>query len=199
MLKDQIVNVLTVKKPRYISKEFLTNLNLYELLMSETSFLPVDSTIAERIYNIVNDIKESVKCQNCKKEIRTWHKFEMPVEEYLHSFCSTSCCKSFEPDMTTFNFEEFSNIKNIVESSSISLLKNNHKMVNMIKSCLNSKNVDFTKMTFSEAYYFVKNDLEKVPKCICGKDLEYLGKGEYRKNCSYKIFLASYLGNKYSS
>ncbi len=54
-----------------------------------TSFLPLDSSISERIFCIMNDIEELPRCKTCKKSLKDkFIKYSIGYSNYCNSSCS---------------------------------------------------------------------------------------------------------------
>ena len=95
-IKEQIQELLQIKKPRYITVSFLQKnyISLYKEIINITSFLEENSSISERLYCIIHDINEYPKCPYCGKLCKYWHNFNMSPSKY-NCFCSVSCSRLY--------------------------------------------------------------------------------------------------------
>jgi hypothetical protein len=192
-MKEKLKKVLEFQKARYISEQYLIKKfgnSEYQNFLDETNFLYSEATLSERIFCYIHDIKEQSCCLHCLTPIKNFERFYKTKEEYLERFCSHSCIRSYMYDMTTEpNFLVDYNVQmidDIIKNGNYTKIRLKPSLMNYIKIALYKRNIDFRKMTALEALYFLKNNHQIYPKCICGKDLIYLGKGKYRNFCSLK-------------
>lgn len=94
MLKEKLLSIPRLNKQlAQISQAYshykprIKYQGLYNELIKETSFLPIEAMIPERVYCILNDIVERPICEYCKVEHVEFYK-------YTHGYkqtCSISC------------------------------------------------------------------------------------------------------------
>lgn len=86
----------------FYKKEYETKLTkriytqpYYTELLELTNFLPADSHYTERIYCLLNNIKERPKCEHCGENVKFPHHFRK-IERFYRRFCSTTCSNNNE-------------------------------------------------------------------------------------------------------
>lgn len=95
---NTINEILKLKQPRYITKEFLQKHfpQFFQELLKQTDFLPITARLAERMFCIKHNITALPKCPHCNKERKsTFHHYEMELSRYLYGFCSAKCSREF--------------------------------------------------------------------------------------------------------
>jgi len=85
-----IVNIINkkIKLNSLKEKVFIENYGeeLFRNIKNETIFLADNCKLTERIYCILNDIKEVPKCKVCRKEV-SFIKFGKGYKKYCNGFC----------------------------------------------------------------------------------------------------------------
>jgi len=86
----------------FYKKEYETKLTnriytqpYYSELLEVSNFLPDDTHHIERIYCLLNNIKERAKCEHCGKDVKFPHHFRK-IERHYRRFCSTKCSNNNE-------------------------------------------------------------------------------------------------------
>jgi len=89
-IKEILNRMLDFFGSKHISRVITSKKNkeLYEKIKKETDFLDEDTKVIERVYCIINDIKEPVLCYECKKN-RV--KFKWFWKGWYSKFCSNKC------------------------------------------------------------------------------------------------------------
>jgi hypothetical protein len=156
-------------------------------------------TYAQAIYHYIYDLKEIPKCSTCKEKFLPFHGFDRPYLSFCSNKCIVNDPKiskmkaikqSLNGKYTTKAFNKKINdiliddsieilsdenlkleILNLVKTRSLDNLKSyilkNHK--NIFKS-LSLKIKDFNKISLSEAFYRIVNNIEEIPICtICNE------------------------------
>lgn len=197
-MKNQILDILKFKQPKYILNGWITKNypELYLNILKATKFLPEDAKIQQRIYCVLNDINESQTCLNCKKEINYWHQFNISKEEYLKQFCSNICAKSYKIDINApienkcFNLEQ---LKEKISLIFVATLKQDKEFVDQMKAYFVSLGIDYGRMQLVEMINFIKWDLKELPKCQnenCNNTTRYHN-GHYEDFCCLQCHLTS--------
>ena len=182
-----------VKSYDYISKELITL----------TSFLnEYNPDILERLYYLINDKHEIVKCQYCDNKAKWSGRIN---EGYKLTCCSKECeSKRISEQRTGLtNISKNRDNKFIEWQNNLSddiiindeFIKDNIKYDKFINLLTNEKIISYLKNRYNdsdsllESYQRILLNIEEKPKCsVCGKPVHWLGKKSklYTKYCSDK-------------
>lgn len=90
-IKDYIKNNLFTKTGKIntaiVRRDTFIKGQMYQHIVSETK--NINGSVSERIYCVLNDIKEPVKCQGCNQKQVRFRTFQHGYEQ----FCSQTCCR----------------------------------------------------------------------------------------------------------
>jgi very-short-patch-repair endonuclease len=125
-IKEQIQLLLQKIKPKQISFAIKHSHNdIYYELIKITQFLPINVEFIERIYCVLNDIKEHPKCQ-CGK-LLNYRCFSVGYRKHCSSKCSHNDIKTLnkykETNLNRYGVNNISQIKNVKEKKHLASLK----------------------------------------------------------------------------
>ncbi len=202
-MKTKIAKLLEIKKPRYITKEYLhdTDEELLKSIMEATSFLDPSETMSHRLFCVMHDIHESHKCPNCRTETKAlFRSYETPIEDYRYSFCSVACMRTYYGRIIEIPIDielPYADEGSIVEKARACIdgrimLKMTIAELNTLKQMVESRGISRNGMSRVEACHIIARDLREKPKCRCGQIIKYDEQDrDYRKYCSAKCNMTS--------
>ena len=205
-MTGELSDIIKKYKNNYISsRELITkvknNIDLFNEVNSYIDFIDSDD-ILEKLYYIINDLHEVVKCQYCDNKAKWTGRFK-------EGYKVTCCCKECESkrisemrkgntvisDNREINFKNWEKTikyskdinddvikEHIKYSSQVSLITNP-----VILKYLNNRFADSDSLL--ETYQRICLGVEKKPGCLeCGRPVNWLGRKDrlYTKFCSCK-------------
>jgi hypothetical protein len=119
-MKSLLLKLMKTHSPGSISKYLQKNNSIvYEDIMAKTSYLPIDCKFTQRVYHIIYDITENVKCEVCHKHLVVFRSFWYGYKRA----CSFSCAarlgweKAKKTNLKKYGVEYPSQVKSIVEKT----------------------------------------------------------------------------------
>jgi len=171
------------------------NKNIYNRIIKETSFLEEDVSFWERIFCVLNNIKEIQLCDNCKKNKVKFQYLSIGYSKYCWYKCSANNKKTLEKRRKTIKikywFENISQVEKFKEKKKNTLLNNygvNHPSLSKIilkKKAENNKRKYWTK-TWAEQEHLILETIVWYNEIIKNKNLNSEISYDF-KNKEYKI------------
>ena len=199
--------ILKLKNKEISQRSFISTIKHNKNYISEveliTNFLnDYKPDILERLYYIINDIHEIVKCKYCDNKAKWSGRIN---DGYKTTCCSKECESKRISEQKTGqiiisknrenNFIEWQNNITNKEEINDNFIKNNIKYDKFIDLLTNKYIIDYLKNRFNdsnsllESYQRIQFGIEEKPKCpFCGKPVNWIGKKTklYTVYCSDK-------------
>ena len=205
-MTEELSDIIKKYKNNYISsRELITkvknNIDLFNEVNSYIDFIDSDD-ILEKLYYIVNDLHEVVKCQYCDNKAKWTGRFK-------EGYKVTCCCKECESkrisemrkgntvisDNREINFKNWEKTIKYSKDINDDVIKEHIKYSSQVSLITNSVILKYLNNRFAdsdsllETYQRICLGVEKKPGCLeCGRPVNWLGRKDrlYTKFCSCK-------------
>lgn len=176
------------------------NINLYNFIINNTSFLPNTATLAERVWYINSNIHEQCKCIHTGELLVPYSygtQHYPPYKYYPYSSADVYYAYNNFTDIecNKFILDNINSGKYLIDKTITKIVDQNTSIHQYIE-----RQLGITIPKGDQLIYHLVNNIKHIPKCIvCGNDLRFhCHKLGYFKHCSRECSDKSHISRSYS-